>query len=230
MWLQQRRFVQAGAWALAHHLGACGGLERERFRAYARSVMSAFDTLPKEGADYRQIHTTRSILDTIGADFAVAPGGVPLEEQERVFNAPAVAGAAPLPGMIEVVRALRGRVRLGIASNTRSHQFITAVVERFGLADTFDPLVTSVSCGVRKPGSLIFERVLQGWDVEPGRVVMVGDFPHKDVAGARALGMRAVWLRTDVPREDLGRSDHGADGVVDTPRELLPLLDRWIAG
>lgn len=229
MWLQKRRFVRVGAWALAHHLGARSALERPLFRPYVRQLVSHFETLPKEGEAYRQIHTTSSILEALGADFGIAVGSVPLEEQERVFNAPAIAATAPLPGMVGVVRALQGRVALGVASNTRSHQFIADAVERLGLADSFDPLVTSASCGVRKPGAAIFERVLDAWGIDPRQVVMVGDLPHKDVAGAKALGMRAIWLRTDVEPEKLGENDHGADGVAQTPNEVLTLLEGWMA-
>lgn len=229
MWLQRRRFVRSGAWALAHHLGGRGELARERFYLFVRQLDQAFATLPKEGDAHRQIHTARSILETLGREFGIATDAASLEEQERVFNAPAVAGAALLPGVVEVVRALKGRVALGVASNTRSHLFIAAVIERFGLDDCFDPLVTSVSSGVRKPGAGIFEQVLAAWNLPPEQVVMVGDFPHKDVAGARALGMRAIWLTTDVDEDDRGRDARGADGVAATPAEVLALLERWMA-
>lgn len=230
MWLQKRRFVRAGAWALAHHHGAREALERTQFRSYVDALATSFATLPKEGDSYRQINTTRTILGRLAGEFGIAGDDDALAEQERVFNAPAIAGAAPLPGMIELVRALQGRLALGIASNTRSHQFTAGVVERFGLADAFDPLVTSVSCGVRKPGAAIFERVLAAWDIEPERVVMIGDFPHKDVLGARALGMRTIWLTTDVAPQDLERPDQGADAVAATGREVLSLLESWRAG
>lgn len=229
MWLQKRRFVRAGAWAVAHHLGGVGLLERERFSALAHAIADRFATLPKEGAGYAQIHTTPEILAATLDAFDLAAAQPRLAELEALFNAPAVAGVAPLPGAVEAVRALEGRVRLGVASNTRSHAFIVAAVERLGLAGAFDPLVTSVSSGIRKPGAGIFERVLDAWGLPPERVAMVGDFPHKDVAGARALGLRTVWLTTDVAPSDLERDPHGADAMVATPADALAQLERWIA-
>jgi HAD superfamily hydrolase (TIGR01509 family) len=230
MWLQKRRFVRAGAWALVHHLGAHGVLERARFSEVAHWLDERFASLPKEGDDYRQIHTTPAILEALELAFALPAGAIPIEEQERIFNAPAIVGAAPLPGIVEAVRTLEGRVRLGIASNTRSHQFIAAVVEHIGLAGSFDPLVTSVSSGIRKPGAGIFERVLDAWGLPPERVAMVGDFPHKDVAGARALGMRTLWLTLDVAESDRERDPRGADGIAATADEALAILEGWIGG
>jgi HAD superfamily hydrolase (TIGR01509 family) len=230
MWLQKRRFVRAGAWSLIHRFGEDGVLERARFHEAVRWIETRFATLSKEGEDYRQINTTPDLLEGLARAFDLPAGAISIEEQERIFNAPAVAGTAALPGMVELVRSLEGRVRLGIASNTRSHRFIAAAVAQLGLADSFDPLVTSVSSGIRKPGAGIFERVLDVWGLPPERVAMVGDFPHKDVAGARALGMRALWLTIDVSEQDRERDPRDADGVAATAAEALAILEGWIAG
>ncbi len=224
MWLQHRRFIGAGAWALSHYLGGLGILPKERFKPFSQELESHFAASSKEGPDYSQINTTASILEAVVEADGHAPADGELALFEQVFNAPAVAGAVPLPGMIVVIEALRGRVRLGVASNTRSHQFIEAVATRFGLHDAFDPLVTSVSCGIRKPGAGIFQAVLDSWGFGPDEVVMVGDLAHKDVAGAKALGLRTIWLTTDADEQ---RDDHGADAVVSAPAAILDVLRGW---
>src|SRR5699024_2842088 len=108
------------------------------------------------------------------------------------------AGARAIPGMPQLVRGLAGRVKLGVASNTRSHALTQQIIARLGLETLIDPLVTSVSAGYRKPSPHVFRAVLDSWDVEPGEVVMVGDSRRKDVAGAQAAGMKGVWFRAEV--------------------------------
>ena len=51
--------------------------------------------------------------------------------------------------------------------------------------------------GVRKPDPSIFEAALDLLGVAANEVAMVGDSPEDDVAGARALGMRALLLDRD---------------------------------
>ena len=66
--------------------------------------------------------------------------------------------------------------------------------------------------------------MLDSWGFDPDEVVMVGDLAHKDVAGAKALGLRTIWLTTDVDEQ---RDDHGADAVVSVPAAILDVLHGW---
>jgi putative hydrolase of the HAD superfamily len=61
-----------------------------------------------------------------------------------------------------------------------------------GLEGHFDLIVVSAEVGVAKPDAAIFEHVLA--TVEADRAVMVGDSLVKDVEGALAAGLDAVWL------------------------------------
>ena len=67
---------------------------------------------------------------------------------------------------------------------------------RFGLADAIDAVASSHSVGWRKPHPAIFQRALDLTGARAEETVMVGDRLDADVAGAQALGMRAVLRRT----------------------------------
>jgi putative hydrolase of the HAD superfamily len=69
-----------------------------------------------------------------------------------------------------------------------------------GLVGYFEVVIVSADLGVAKPDAAIFEHALERLSVECGDAVMVGDSIAKDIDGARAAGMRAVWLnRTGMP-------------------------------
>lgn len=220
MWLNRKRFIPGNAWAAANWLRARGLLiDAEGF---AEKLEHSF-SLPKEGADFRQINTTRDLLLRATAAFDIDLDKIELEELERIFYLPEIYGAQPLPGIMDVIKNLQGHVRHAVISNTRSHLFIEGIVKRFGLQDAFDPLVTSVSCGYRKPSPHIFRCVLEVWGLAPEEIVMIGDSPHKDMAGAKALGLRTIWLKTDVPNP--GPCD--ADVVAEMPQDILAILVSW---
>jgi putative hydrolase of the HAD superfamily len=155
--------------------------------------------------------------------FGVQLAEAELHALERAFNASQICGAMPLPGVIDVVEQLSAHVRLAIISNTRSHQLIEGIVTRFGVREAFDPFLTSAGFGYRKPSPRLFEAVLDAWGVMPDEVVTIGDSLRKDVGGAKAVGMRAIWLKTDATEAGGGE----ADVVAELPKEVLGILRVW---
>jgi len=131
------------------------------------------------------------------------------------------------PGAAETLRALKAQgLRTAIISNTGRTwgQFLRVVQEKVGLADLFDRRTFSDEERVRKPAGAIFERTLEALGVEPEEAVHVGDDVDADVAGAKDVGMRAVWYDTG---KWPGANGSRADAIVHSWRELPALLGKW---
>jgi len=93
--------------------------------------------------------------------------------------------------VLPVLAELRRRgLRLGLVSNTSRD--LGAFVRHFSL--DVDGWIASGSYGKVKPSPLIFRAALELVACEAGSAVMVGDSPADDIAGARAVGMRALLL------------------------------------
>ena len=84
----------------------------------------------------------------------------------------------------------RSGLRIGLISNTSRD--LGAFVRHFAL--DVDAWLASGSYGKVKPSPLVFRAALELVGCEPGAALMVGDSPRDDVAGARAVGMRALLL------------------------------------
>lgn len=95
---------------------------------------------------------------------------------------------------LDALTALRPRPVLGVLTNgpaVTQHARLT----RLGLLPRFDLSVISGEIGCAKPAQAFFAEALRrAGDVPPGEAVMIGDNPVADIAGARAAGLRAVWL------------------------------------
>jgi putative hydrolase of the HAD superfamily len=121
--------------------------------------------------------------------------------------------------------ALRERgLRLVVCSNW-DWDLVEAVAEA-GLTGAFDALVSSAWVGARKPHSRIYARALDEAGVAPGAAVFVGDTWGPDVAGPRAAGIRAVYVRREGHWPDGTRppDEPGASGAPVVP-DLTGLLD-----
>jgi putative hydrolase of the HAD superfamily len=63
-----------------------------------------------------------------------------------------------------------------------------------GLRHFFTAVVTAVDVGAAKPDPRGFLAVCARVGLRPGNVLYAGDHPEIDVAGARAVGMSAIWV------------------------------------
>jgi putative hydrolase of the HAD superfamily len=95
-----------------------------------------------------------------------------------------------LPSLV----ALRNRCRLFAISNGN------ADLAAIGLKHFFERTLCAREAGCLKPDPRIFRRLMGQAGLEPERVLHVGDDPEADIEGARAAGLRPVWLnRSGVP-------------------------------
>lgn len=71
-----------------------------------------------------------------------------------------------------------------------------ALIDRYGIQEFFDEIIISEEVGWRKPKPAIFHKALELTKKDPDEVLFVGDNYSADVAGAKSVGMDAVWLNT----------------------------------
>jgi len=102
------------------------------------------------------------------------------------------------PETLEVLRGLDlplGLVTNGVASLQRTK------LEGSGLAPYFQVVIISGALGLGKPHPEPFLQAARALGVEASACLMVGDRPERDIAGAHAAGMRAVWVDRGFPAE-----------------------------
>jgi putative hydrolase of the HAD superfamily len=90
--------------------------------------------------------------------------------------------------VLPALDALRARWRLFAISNGNADLGV------IGLAHYFERSLSARDAGWLKPDPRIFRRLLEEARLDPARVLHVGDDPEADVDGARAAGLRPVWL------------------------------------
>jgi len=93
------------------------------------------------------------------------------------------------------------------------------------LQHTFDTVITFEDTGFKKPHQTPFRKVLSIIEVEPENTIMVGDWPERDLVGAREVGMITVFARYGF---SFGRSPVGSEGAdygIDDIREILTIIE-----
>ncbi len=134
------------------------------------------------------------------------PGGreLPASERKLLEEVFLIHEMGSIPSThAEELHRLRRLRPLGLVSNitSRSGPFHDALRDE-GIHDLFDAIVFSSDYRAVKPSPILFRAALEQMDVSPADAVYVGDNQMRDVGGAKALGMAAVWVSRDGRRPD----------------------------
>jgi putative hydrolase of the HAD superfamily len=122
------------------------------------------------------------------------------------------------PGAEALFKDLLARgYQLGLASNfdERLHALVPGLKPLQYLAEN---IVVSFEVGFRKPAREFFEAMCRRMGQEAGNILLVGDEPENDCAGAMAIGMQAILFD---PR---GRYGNRPEARIATLGELKGLL------
>jgi len=91
------------------------------------------------------------------------------------------------------VRELPGVRAIGLITNGPA-DVQRDKIDLLGLWPEIDFAVISGEIGVEKPDPAIFQEALRRGDAEPADAVYIGDSPEFDMEGARAAGIRRIWM------------------------------------
>ncbi|RIJ43082.1 YjjG family noncanonical pyrimidine nucleotidase [Pontibacter oryzae] len=103
---------------------------------------------------------------------------------------------AVFPHTYEVLQYLQPKYGLHIVTNGfRDVQHIKMSASK--LHDYFQEIITSESCGFKKPDRRMFEHLLERIGVKPDECLMIGDNYECDIEGARDAGIDQVYFNPE---------------------------------
>lgn len=101
----------------------------------------------------------------------------------------------PYPDVKPTLRGLR-KMGLKLAIVTDAPRLKACQrLDAMGIADLFDAVVCLEDTGSKKPGPLPFRKALETLGVKPSEAMHVGDWPERDIAGARKMGLKACLAK-----------------------------------
>jgi len=202
----------------------------------AESYLGVFERYLAEGvaaarqsADTVEAAALREAVDAWGAALALARRchGLAGDVAEAAFQhtrQDMLDPACELEVVTPLVRALtelRGAVRVVLATNS-PRPGIEALVDRIGVAEAFDEIVTAAG----KPDGLrrLLRREL-GEDLwaRPWRLFSLGDHYYNDIEPAVEIGGAAGYI------DRFGRADGPATAQAPVVERLLPAIHAWVA-
>jgi putative hydrolase of the HAD superfamily len=87
----------------------------------------------------------------------------------------------------------------------------------------FDLVITYEDTREKKPSRAPFTAALAGLELRPEEVLMIGDWPERDMVGAQNVGIQTVFARYG---HTFGSESSGADFEIDDIYDLVGIVDQ----
>ena len=182
------------------------------------SVRARIDAIYKEqGMEYQQVFDTLLESELGHIDPKILASGIVAYRKARGSS------LKPYPHVQMTLLELAKRgIKLAVVSDAPRAQAWLRLCD-LSLQHVFDVVVTHDDTGQYKPSPGPFREALRQLQVAEHEALMVGDWPERDMVGAKGLGIKTVFARYG---DTFGTLDSGADFEITDALELVAIVDR----
>ena len=113
-------------------------------------------------------------------------------------------------------------IKLAVVSDAPSREAWMRIYY-LNLYHFFDAVITFDDSGERKPSSKPFEMALNKLQLEAEDSLMIGDWPERDVVGAKQIGMRTAFA---VYGDTFGTTNSGANWDIQDVSEIITIIKK----
>jgi putative hydrolase of the HAD superfamily len=191
-----------------------------------RAMEMVYEIYEQQGMEYNRIF--QDMLEKVlgKVDYRMLAEGIVAYRRAQVVY------MRTYPEAKRILAALKAKgIKLGIVSDALSVNGWIRLVE-LGIQDFFDVVITLHDTGEKKPSPAPFKKAIDALGVGAGDVLFVGDWVERDIAGAKAMGMKTAFARygafvrvgksgrTKRFRPETSGADYDLDGLT----ELLGIV------
>ncbi len=190
------------------------GFDRDKARTEIADAQSRlFDALPDRAAMHNRLIRYQYFLEKF--DLPVFPHAL---NMATIYWKTLLDSAVPEPGIKELMSAIKNAgYRIGIGTNMTSYvQYLK--IDKLGLTEYIDYMVTSEEADSEKPSAQFFELVCKKASCSPDEIIFIGDNLECDVKGSQNAGMHSVLY---LPKFLKDTADIPSDGVIRSYTDCL---------
>jgi 2-haloacid dehalogenase/putative hydrolase of the HAD superfamily len=165
-------------------------------------------------------HRTFAEVSALALERAMVEFGLPFDIADAEILTSSIGKMPPFPEVVATLEKLKAAgFRLAIISNT-DDAIIAGNVAQLG--SSIDRVITAEQAGAYKPSGQTFRFAWQSLGIGMDDLVHICASPHLDLAAARELGFRTVWVDRGTGRKPL--SDYKPNAIVPTLDKVPSIL------
>ncbi|MBW2977000.1 TIGR02253 family HAD-type hydrolase [Candidatus Woesearchaeota archaeon] len=167
-----------------------------------KAVKALFELYDKYGLEEKTIFQKFLKRLTGKVDYRVLANGIVAYRRVRSGF------LEPYPNVDYVLLKLKSQgIKLGIITDAPKLKAWIRLAS-MKLSNYFDAVVTFEDTKKLKPSRLPFESALRKLKLKPSECLMVGDWPERDIKGAKKLGMKTCFARYGNPKVKKSYADY----------------------
>jgi putative hydrolase of the HAD superfamily len=182
----------------------------------AKAVNRIKDIYEEKGWEYQQIFDD-FILEVLGQlNYKILAAGIVGYRKARE------ASLALYPHVkMTLIELIKRGIKLAVISDAPSREAWLRICS-LNLHYLFDVVVTLEDTRVRKPDPKPFLKALELLKLKPEETLMVGDWPQRDMVGAKKVGIKTIFARYG---NRFGTKDSGADWEINEFSQILDIVN-----
>jgi putative hydrolase of the HAD superfamily len=176
-------------------------------------IYSIYDS---KGYEYQEVFD-QFLIDTIGKiDYKILASGIIAYKKAKESS------LMLYKNVNETLLTLtRMGLRLAVISDAPSREAWVRICS-VNLEHTFDAVITLHDKGIHKPSPEPFKEAIKSLNVKPEETFMVGDWPERDIIGAKNVGMRTAFAKYG---DTFNTKNSGADFVLNDISDLINIIN-----
>lgn len=188
-------------------------LSREAETVDPKAFISTFDGY-EHALEVERPHRSFREVSALALEKTMMAFGRSFAPEDAEVLTGSIGRMPPFPEVVDTLRQLKAAgFKLAIISNTDDGIIAGNVAQ---LGGVIDRVITAEQAGAYKPSAQIFRHAWKSLGIAPEELVHICASPHLDLAAARELGFRTIWI-------DRGTGRRLPEGY--RPDERVPTLD-----
>lgn len=180
------------AWMTAHGMPCRGSWLRRVYRRHCRALIRAAGGTQCPEVELTPVFASMCRrLDHHASDTLIHAAG-------EAFRRCSTQLLTPYPNTFRVLEGLRAAGKNVWLLSNAQRLYTWQELETTGLLPYFDDILISSDEGCKKPDPAFFRRLLDRHGLDVRDCLMVGNDTTSDIAGAAAVGMEALYVRTAI--------------------------------
>ena len=123
-------------------------------------------------------------------------------------------------GVTELLQELKSRGKKVYLLSNAQRIFTEYEMHTLGIAKYFDDIFISSTCGVKKPDSRFFQMLIQKYNLDITKSIMIGNDAMSDIAGAKSVGLDTFYIHSNISPQLAEEYYKAEDGTVKMRKKM----------
>ena len=132
-------------------------------------------------------------------------------------------------GVKDLLEALKKKGKKIYLLSNAQRIFTEYEMHTLGIAKYFDDIFISSTCGVKKPDSRFFQLLIDKYNLDITKSIMIGNDAVSDIAGAKSVEMDTFYIHSNISPKLQEETYLAADGSEKTGK-IMPDADFVLEG